>query len=130
MPRSGVLDKPFGTDSPANTELALVEVSDDGTTWHEYPHSIGSGPLIDPDKYAGFAGVTPRSKGGDRFDLAEVIAAYTLSSDYRACYLRLTDGGTLYPDYGNTQSDLWASGADIDAVQVLHSAAATGLVDP
>jgi len=41
--------------------------------------------------------------------------------------VRLTDGGTLYPDYGNSQSDLYDSGADIDAVEALNSVDAPGL---
>jgi hypothetical protein len=108
-----------------NTELALVEVSGDSVTWHAFPATVdASRPLIDPARYAGFAGVTPTAEGGDRFDLAAVIAAHGLPADFQACYVRLTDAGTRYADYGNTQSDLWASGADIDAVEGLHSVAA------
>ena len=40
--------------------------------------------------------------------------------------MRLTDGGMLYPDYGNTQTDLYDSGADIDAVLALHAQDAPG----
>ena len=112
-----------------NNELALVEVSEDLVTWHAFPVAIdASRPLIDPARYTGFAGVVPAAEGGDRFDLAAVIAADGLPAEFQACYVRLTDAGTRYADYGNTQSDLWASGADIDAVEALHSAAAPAQV--
>jgi hypothetical protein len=76
--------------------------------------------------------VTPTAQGGDRFDLTVLIAAHSLAPDFRACYVRLTDGGTLtapydLDDYGNHNSDLFSSGADIDAVVPLHSVAAPGL---
>lgn len=127
-----VFENPFsvlnhGAPIGVYSELAVVEVSADNATWYDFPHAIDSAfPLVDPARYSGFAGVVLRSKGGDRFDLADVIAAHSLPADFQACYIRLTDGGTLYPDYGNTQSDLYASGADIDAVQALHSVAMPG----
>jgi hypothetical protein len=104
-------------------------VSEDSVTWHAFPIAIDAGrPLIDPARYTGFAGVIPTAEGGDRIDLAAVIAAAGLPTDFQACYVRLTDAGTRYADYGNTQSDLWASGADIDAVEALHSVANPALV--
>jgi hypothetical protein len=129
-----VYENPFRTQDSAgnagtNNEVATVEVSADGQTWYPFPHGEDAArPLIDPARYRNFAGVTPLADGGDRFDLADVIAANGLPADFRACYVRLTDGGTRWADYGNTQSDLYRSGADIDAVQALHWVWVTGLV--
>lgn len=108
-----------------NNEVAIVEVSANGTAWYGItPKENTSLPLIDTARYSGFAGVIPEDEGGDRFDLADFITANGLSADFQACYLRITDGGTVWADYGNTQSDLYASGADIDSVEALHSVAA------
>lgn len=119
------------TDGPGTySEVATVEVSADNATWYAVPYAIDAAkPLVDPARYSGLAGVTPTADGGDRFDLADVIAANPglLDATFRACYVRLTDGGTRIDDYGNTQMDLYASGADIDAVQALHAEPAAGL---
>ncbi len=130
-----VYENPFHTVDPetmiegTNSEVATVEVSLDNITWHLFPPFVDTDkPAIDPSRYTNLAGVTPTAEGGDRFDLNEIIIAEGLAADYRACYVRLTDGGTAYPDYGNTQSDLFASGADIDAVEAVYSAPAPGLV--
>ena len=118
-------------DGPGTeNEVALVEVSADAVTWYAFPTAIETAmPAVDPERYHGFAGVLPAADGGDPFDPWALIAAYpgVLDASFRACYVRFTDGGTLYPDYGNTQTDLWASGADIDAVVVTHAVAAPGL---
>jgi hypothetical protein len=101
-------------------EVATVEVSADGSAWYAFPASIDAAkPAVDPTRYTGLAGVLV---DGDAFDLADVIAAYpgTLDATFRACYIRLRDGGTRYPDYGNTQSDLYLSGADLNAVRAEH----------
>jgi hypothetical protein len=130
-----VYENAFATTDPVTglagteNEVATVELSADGAAWYAYPH--GENPayaLVQTQRYSGFAGVTPSAQGGDRFDLGVLIAAAGLPADFRACYVRLTDGGTLWPDYGNTQTDLWDSGADIDAVQALHAVDAPGLV--
>jgi hypothetical protein len=112
-----------------DVEVAVVEVSQDAKTWYAFPHAVLVNNSVHPSDYSGFAGVTPTAQGGDRFDLADVIDANkgALDGSFTACYVRLTDGGMLYPDYGNTQTDLFASGADIDAVQALNYAAAPGL---
>jgi hypothetical protein len=132
---TGDLDgDPFTSDPGTYNEVATVEVSADNLTWYAFPASIdpGNANLLDPARYnrpgSTFAGVTPTALGGDGFDLADLIARNGLPAAYRACYLRLTDGGTLHPDYGNTQSDLFQSGADPDAVRALHAVAAPGLV--
>jgi hypothetical protein len=129
-----VYENAFRTADPqgnggTNSELVLVAVSADLVSWHAFPVTIdASRPLVDPARYSGFAGTLPTGEGGNRFDLATLIPADGLPAGYQACYVRLTDAGTVYADYGNTQSDLWASGADIDAVEALHSVAAPGLV--
>jgi hypothetical protein len=129
-----VYENPFVTVDPAtgvtgtNNEAATVEVSGDALAWYAFPVSIAEAlPLVDPARYRNFAGITPTAEGGDRFDLAEVIAAHALSAGFRACYVRIVDGGTRHADFGNTQTDLHDSGADIDAVEALHAQPAPGL---
>jgi len=129
-----VYENAFVTTNPATslagtyTEVATVEVSADNNTWYLFPPTDDTAmDPVGPARYANLAGVTPTDQGGDRFDLAALIAAHGLPADFRACYVRLTDGGTLYPDYGNSQSDLYDSGADIDAVEALNSVDAPGL---
>lgn len=112
-------------NSGTNTEVALVAVSQDNNEWFTFPTQQNTRlPFYDPARYTGYAGVIPVSEGGDRFDLADIA---DLPDGFQACYVRLTDGGLSHEDYGNTQSDLYRSGADIDAVEALHSVAAPGL---
>jgi hypothetical protein len=108
-------------------EVATVSVSEDNAVWYTFAHEVSQEESSDPAHYTGFAGVTPTAQGGDRFDLEVLIESELLPAGWQACYVRLVDGGTLYPDYGNTQSDLWSTGADIDAVEVLHAVEAPGL---
>lgn len=121
-------------------KIATVDVADAATvdgmgnvvaTWHRFPASYSSDPahqdLRDPLHYINFAGVNLTANGGDRFDLGIVIRNDALPANFQACYLRLTDGGTLYPDYGDTQTDLTEAGAAVDAVEALYSAANPGL---
>ncbi len=129
-----VYENPFLTTDPASgvegvsNEVATVEVSADGVNWYRFPAEVDEAlPLISPERYMGFAGVTPTADGGDRFDLGQVVAVHGLAEDFRACYVRLTDGGTRFQDYGNTQSDLFASGADINAVEAFYPERADGL---
>jgi hypothetical protein len=127
-----VFENPFSTtDAQSHTgtdnEVATVEVSQDALTWYLFtPADDTTLPAVETVRYANLAGVTPTSEGGDRFDLADPSIAPPLPLGFQACYVRLTDGGTLWADYGNTQTDTWNSGADIDAVQALHSVAAPG----
>ncbi|MBI4081406.1 MAG: hypothetical protein HY423_02220 [Candidatus Lambdaproteobacteria bacterium] len=126
-----VIENPFRTtdsqgNAGTNNELATVEVSADGSTWYEFPPTIDAGKaLIDPARYTGFAGVIPANEGGDRFDLAAIPGP---PDGFLACYVRLTDGGTRWADYGNTQSDANFSGADIDAVEALYTVPAAATV--
>ena len=122
-----VYENPFYSNDPnsgltvSNVEAALVSVSEDGVTFFTFPVSIDDTfPLGDARRTRGFAGKTPVGDGGDRFDLADLIQVHALAGGYRACFVRLTDGGTRYQDYGNTQTDAWSSGADINAVEVIH----------
>jgi hypothetical protein len=128
-----VYENPFRTtdangNSGTDNEVATVEVSRDAVTWYLFTPTDNATALlaVETSLYTNLAGVTPTDDGGDRFDLADPAIAPPLPPGFQACYVRLTDGGTLWPDYGNTQTDTWASGADIDAVQALHSVAAPG----
>jgi hypothetical protein len=97
----------------------------DTATWHRFPPSFDTAYTdTQPAHYVNFAGVHPTSAGGDGFDLSSLSG---LPVGFQACYVRLTDGGTLYPDYSNTQTDLYEGGAAIDAVQAISSVAAPGL---
>jgi hypothetical protein len=95
-------------------ELAKVEVSDDGDTWHEFPHQIetrvgcaGWRPVLanadendrDPTDVA--------QAGGDPFDLAEVSLRVIR-------FVRITD-------LDNTQGSKGTQGFDLDAVSAIHS---------
>ena len=134
-PDLAVFENPFETLdgetslTGTNNEVAIVEVSSDNAVWYLIPWSIDTGrELVERERYTNLGGVTPTSEGGDLFDLADVIAEYGLAADYKACYIRVTDGGLAIPDYGNTQTDLYRSGADIDAVGAFHFIAAPGLL--
>ena len=127
-----VYENPFATKDPKtgttiyNTEVATVEVAQvlpqDGGEWFLFPPIVDETlALGDPDRYKNLAGVTTIAEGGDLFDLADLIAHHDLTAGFLACYIRLTDGGSIYADYGNTQTDQHASGADINAVEVFHS---------
>ena len=112
-----------GTGEGTYNEVMSLEFSADGQpgSWHPLTPLVNTAlPEIDPARYTYFAGVTPTANGGDAFDLADVIAEHGLAADFQACYVRLTDGGTLYGDLGNINTDLHYSGADLDAVEVLN----------
>jgi hypothetical protein len=123
-----VYENPFRTVDSAgnagtNNEVATVEISADLTTWYLFPPGDDTSlPAILTRRYSKLAGVTPTDEGGDSFDLAQTLPA--VPAGFQACYVRITDGGTVWPDYGNTQTDVWASGTDIDSVQALHHVAA------
>ena len=136
-----VFENPFAfadTNGAANfTEAAYVEVSEDGSTFYRFaatapPASASNIAALvgDPANYSGVAGINTLADGGDVFDLGALIAQEAgLAAGFRACYVRLVDGGTALPDYDaygqyGTHSP---SGADIDAVEALHYAAAAGL---
>ena len=129
-----VYENPFETTDPetgqklVNTEVATVAVSADLFEWYLFPPVVDDqAHLGDPARYTHFAGVTTQNEGGDGFDLDVIIQANDLPKDFHACYVRITDGGTRYPDYGNTQSDEYLSGSDIDAVVVKHGVEVGGI---
>ena len=130
-PDFAVYGNEFQLDSPNHVynKIATVAVAQNADgPFYEFPPAYSSDPshadLRDPQHYVNFAGVMTTAAGGDRFDLAVVQAAYGLLADFQACYLELQDGGTRWPDYGNTQTDQYAGGAAIDAAEALHSAPA------
>ncbi|MDH4247546.1 MAG: hypothetical protein OEW39_07000 [Deltaproteobacteria bacterium] len=127
--RYGDMDGNASTLDPGtNNEVATVEVSADGRTWHRFPPALNSAKAtLDPSRYSQLAGVTPMDEGGDAFDLEAILTDTSLPAHFQACYVRLTDGGTQWADDGNLQTDLYSSGADIDAVKVLSPVPATGL---
>jgi hypothetical protein len=121
-------------------KIATVDVTDvlpadpAAATWHRFPPSFNPAACnlsypanVQSGCYMNFAGVLPTSVGGDRFDLSDPGIVPPLPPSFQACYVRITDGGTLYPDYGDTQTDLYQGGAAIDAVQALTSVAAPAL---
>ena len=132
-----VFENPFrtgdiGGGNPGTyNEVATVEVSDDGLRWFPFPWQIdeNNNEFLDPARYTNLAGVIPVDEGGDPFDLSQVIEDNpgVLDANFRACFIRIVDGGTAFDDYGTTQSDLYNSGADINAVQAIHFETVLGL---
>jgi hypothetical protein len=111
-------------------KVGIVAVSKDGVTFLTFPYTdtlISSIPLR--YAYTGLAGVTPTNgaanprdagsplqghSGGDSFDLATV----GLDTAY---YVRITDAGTLVPDFGDS--------FNLDAVVAIHQAASLDIRD-
>ena len=131
-----VFENPFrtgdiGDGSPGTyNEVATVEVSADGAQWYQFPTTIdGAKALEDPARYTNFAGVLPVDEGGDPFDLTQVIEDNpgVLDANFQACFIRIGDGGMAFADYGNSQSDLYNSGADINAIEAIHFETVAGL---
>ncbi|MDH5752915.1 MAG: hypothetical protein OEZ59_10940 [Deltaproteobacteria bacterium] len=131
-----VHENPFGIWGTAYnfTEAAFVEVSADNLTWYRFP-AVYPDPLDpaiadlagDPAQFSGLAGI---NVGGDAFDLAALATLVTPPpAEFQACYVRIVDGGAVVPDYNAYGASSFpdSTGADIDAVEVLHSAIATGL---
>lgn len=113
-------------------QVLIVAVSDTGVTWHPFPYVLDSSlPLVDPDRYQrGLAGVHATvgtgadAQGGDAFDLADIT---DLPSGFQACYVRITDAGTLLQDYGSTQPDPWYEGGAVDTIRATSVVARAGL---
>lgn len=107
-----VFENPFG----AFTETGVVAVSDDGTTWHEFPCAAsdraggfpgcaGVRPVYaNPD--TGVSATDPAVAGGDAFDLATLGVS-------RARFVRIRDSGAN--GYGGT-----SGGFDLDALSVVN----------
>lgn len=146
-----VFENPFyasGDEHNAFTEAAVVEVSQDGESWHRFPFDYdpaGEEPWSDPASFTGLAGIhpvyancaeepvidplDPEVSGGDLFDLADVGLDW-------AAYVRIIDAGNdeVYPgsqirdkdgdpidDAGNHGfSAPPSAGFDLDAVGVIN----------
>lgn len=115
-------------------EALIVQVSQDGRSWREFPWRIDARfPGDSPARFQGLAGrhvvrtnadaaaeryapiaAADPAAGGDRFDLAELGLAWIR-------YVRLVDAGGEVEDGG--AAPMWAErGADVDAVAALHHA--------
>ena len=114
------------------SEAAYVEVSEDNSTFFRFAAVFPAADAALVGKPAAYSGLAGINVDGDGFDLGGVISANGLPATFSACYVRIVDGGTEVPDY-DSHGELAApatqdgSGADIDAVQALHAAAAPGL---
>jgi len=98
-------------------ETGFVAVSDDGTTWHEwpcqpqdadggYPDCAGVHPVLS-NPTNGVSPTNPAVAGGDAFDLADLGVT-------RARYVRIRDSG--FNRYGGT-----TGGFDLDAVSAANA---------
>lgn len=111
-----------GSESgPFFTEYATVEISADNRTWHLFPFDAATGAGL-----AGTAAVLshpaneidpfdPQS-GGDRFDLEDLGVEMIR-------FVRLTDGGDSFADYGNLVPPGDKGGFDLDSVGAINSSA-------
>lgn len=95
-------------------ELAKVEASDNGVTWHEFPHSVetragcaGWRPVLANADENNRNPTDPAEAGGDPFDLAEVGLGVIR-------FIRITD-------LDNTRGSKGTQGFDLDAVSAVHS---------
>lgn len=130
-----VFENAFETAGGVFVDPIVVEVSSDADTWTAFPHDYRAEDenehVRDPEKWVGFAGVTPvgwRSSectdpfapraGGDRFDLADIDR-----ESFR--YLRLTSAPTVVnPDTGELfPRDFLSDGFDLDGVYAATSRA-------
>lgn len=107
-----------GDETNVFAELATVEVSADGETWHTFPCSAVEPPygscagwhpvFANADAIeGGFDPLDPAEAGGDAFDLADVGVA-------EARFVRITDRADL--------DDPLSGVFDLDAVSVVHGA--------
>lgn len=132
--------QPVGEPNQSFSEVAVVEVSDDGQNWVAFPFDYippgTTGSLLDMANYVGFAGVRPvlsspgngitpfdpALAGGDPFDLADIGIPSVR-------YVRLIDTGStttdaqgdVVMDPGNIFSFEGTAGFDLDAVAAIHS---------
>ncbi len=110
------------------TEAMFVQVSEDSSAWygfaptHPDPVAGSEDDASDPTFFTNLAGITA---GGDAFDLDDLVPSQ--GSGFRACYVRFVDAGTTVPDrecYMGETGICSNSGADLDALHVIHSALA------
>jgi hypothetical protein len=114
-----VFENPFISllDGSVFMEAGIVAVSQDGSTWYEFPY--------DTTDMSGLAGVTPTDdnqnptdpavSGGDQFDLEDLGLEW-------AAYVKITDLGDIY------QEGVWNGDFDLDAVVAVHSENTTSIV--
>ncbi len=110
-----------GEEGPLFTEYAIVEVSDDNRTWHRFPFNAETGTGL-----AGRTAVTSNpangmnpldpSSGGDRFDLADLGLEMIR-------FVRVIDGGSDIPDFGNMVAPGTKGGFDLDAMAAINGSA-------
>ncbi|PKO17513.1 cell surface protein [candidate division BRC1 bacterium HGW-BRC1-1] len=132
--------QPIGNPGQSFSEVAIVDVSADGTNWVTMPFDFippsPSGSILDMANFVGFAGVRPTLSsptnglspfdpiqgGGDAFDLADVgLSAIQ--------YVRIRDTGTntldaqgdLVTDAGNLFTFADTAGFELDAITGIHS---------
>jgi hypothetical protein len=131
---SGVTSVPDAKVAQASAiQVMTIEVSSDNQTWFPFPITgvqLNLSP-DDPLRYSsGIAGVHPTlgrgasATGGDPLDLSYIT---NLPLDFEACYIRITDGGSAIPDYGNAQTDPLNLGGAVDAVRLLSPHPRPGL---
>ena len=107
-----------GDQTRSYNEVAYVEASEDGANFFRFSSSVDSSfSLEELKRYTGFAGVLPE---GDRFDLNTLIKTHSLSSSFRACFIRIIDAGTQVSDADTSSPVSNGSGADINALQALN----------
>lgn len=141
-----VFENPFfvgGDPEEVFIEVGIVSVSQDGELWCPFPFDIVDPELsvTDPERYEGFAGVTPvyssigedgtvepdpfdpEVSGGDPFDLADIGLLW-------GRYLRITDpgflvtedrDGDLIDDAGDSLVGPSTAGFDLDAVAAIYT---------
>ncbi len=119
-------------------ELARVDVSSDGTHFYRFPaYSFTPGPVngfgsVDPNNVFGFAGKYPQGFG-TLFDLNALAGTPGLDIN-NVRYVRIVDvvgDGNSFDDYPGSPQPIYdpypqvgSAGFDLDAVGVLHFAAA------
>lgn len=145
--------QPISDPNQSFVDSAVVEVSENGTTWTRFPIELVSqaaNRLYFKDNYRGFAGVqpslssstnglspfNPSVSGGDQFDLSDVgipSARFVRIRDTGTTTVSptLDKFGTVVNDYGNltdpdpTQPGTGiTAGFDLDAVAAINSAPA------
>ncbi|MFT5731434.1 MAG: hypothetical protein ACJA2W_000521 [Planctomycetota bacterium] len=154
-----VFENGFVFSETVFAEVAMVEVSTDGTTFARFPTRYNGDPgplggfaLLPYATYEGLTGglpglanvltnqvdpFNPVVSGGEAFDLAELVGQAEVVSgsvDLAAIhFVRIVDviGGTINDSTGTPIWDSGGdSGADIDAVAVIHHLGNTGPAGP
>ena len=140
-----VFENGFESGGAAYLELAFVEVSSDGISFFRFPAAsltdetvqTGSFALTDAKKINNLAGKYAANYGTP-FDLEELKNEPGLDINH-VTHVRIVDAvGSVnslyatYDSYGNKVNDPWptngaASGFDLDAVGVIHTALSAGI---